>query len=134
MLKSQRLSLKIYKLFQHGVGSCDDTGVCLEASLSDDHIGEFLSKVYVGHFQLAGFGSTCTGVAGLSDTNGSRSSGNHKVGISRLEKSLGVIENGNFDSCQRLDVALIGSGQNAVGADGEGFQVLEGSSSSPKAS
>ena len=41
------LSLQVYELFKHRVGSGDDSCVCLIASLSYDHIGELICEVNV---------------------------------------------------------------------------------------
>lgn len=47
------LSLKVCQFFKHRVGNCNNTAVCLESSLSCDHICKLCRKVNVTHFENA---------------------------------------------------------------------------------
>ena len=48
------LALQVDQLRQHLVGSCDAARRRLETALRDNHVGELLRQVDVGHFNVAG--------------------------------------------------------------------------------
>src|SRR5690606_39427075 len=45
---------QVHQLLEHLVGGGDHPSVGLEAALGDDHVGEFLRQVHVGHLQRTG--------------------------------------------------------------------------------
>ncbi len=70
VLIRQKLALQAQDGLQHGVARDNRLGVGLEAALGDDHVGQLLGQVNVGHFKRTGQELSLALGAALADIGG----------------------------------------------------------------
>ena len=92
------LSLEREQLFKQRIRNRDGSGVCLEASLCGDHIGELYRQVNVGHFKRTRKNAARAARAGdIEDRlTGSNGLGEHRAAY--LIQTVGVVERNQIDT------------------------------------
>lgn len=112
---------------KHCIGSCDNSGVRLIASLGGDHVGEFLSKVNVGHLKCAGYDLARAFLTCDSNLRLTGSYGLFEQSAADSGKTVRVIECSNVDTAKvQVAVYRMLADDGAVLLNGHVLKILVG--------